>query len=63
MVGDEDQQQVERQRTEEKPLRFAYQARQPCGKRRRAALVRYGQSYSGSMMVSRSTMFEPRISM
>jgi hypothetical protein len=27
MVGDEDQQQVERKRTEEKPLRFAYQAR------------------------------------
>src|SRR5437773_4726554 len=62
IVGDEQQQQVERRRTEKKPLRFAYQTREPCGKRRRAALVCYGQGYSGSMMVSRSTMLEPRIS-
>ena len=62
VVGDEDEQQVERQRTEEKPLRFAYQAREACGQRRGAAPVRCGQDYSGSMMVSRSTMLEPRIS-
>ena len=44
MVGDENQQQVERQRTEEQPLRFAYQPREPGRKRRRAALVHYGQA-------------------
>ena len=63
MVGREDQQEIQRQRTEEKPLRFAYQAREACRQGRGAALVRYSQSYSGSMIVSRSTMLEPRISM
>jgi hypothetical protein len=62
MVGGEDQEEVQRQRTEEQPLRFAYQARQAGGKRRGAALFRYSQDYSGSMIVSRSTMLEPRIS-
>ena len=63
MIGDEDEQQVQGERSEEEPFCFAYQAREPGGQRRRAALLYCAQSYSGSMIVSRSTMFEPRISM
>ena len=63
MIADEDEQQVQGERPEEEPFCFAYQAREPGGQRRAAASLRSPQSYSGSMMVSRSTMFEPRISM
>ena len=63
MIGDEDEQQVEGERPEEEPFCFANQAREPGRKRRRAALLYCAQSYSGSMIVSRSTMLEPRISM
>jgi len=62
-VADEDQQQVKRQRREQEPLCFSNQPRQPGGQRRRAAFLSCGQSYSGSMIVSRRTMLEPRISM
>ena len=63
VIGDEDEQQVQGERPEEEPFCFAYQAREPGGQRRGAALSHYGQGYSGSMIVSRSTMLEPRISM
>src|SRR5207237_1025335 len=63
VIGDENEQQVQGERPEEEPFCFAYQAREPGGQRRGAALSHYGQGYSGSMIVSRSTMLEPRISM
>ena len=63
MIGEEDEQQVQGERPEQEPFCFAYQARQPGGQRRGAASLRSPQSYSGNMMVSRSTMLEPRISM
>jgi len=62
-IGDENQQQVERRRRQEEPFCFANQAREAGRKRRRAAFLPCGQGYSGSMIVSRRTMFEPRISM
>jgi hypothetical protein len=62
MVGGEDQQQVERCRDQEQPLGFAQQAGELCGKGR-AGFAGYSQVYSGSMIVSRTTMVEPRISM
>ena len=61
MEGGEDQQQVRRQREEEKPAGFAQQARQ-LG-RKRCAFTCYCQVYSGSMIVSRNTIVDPRISM
>ncbi len=67
MIGDEDEQQVQGERPEEEPSCFAYQAREPGGQRRSAASLPEGrnaaQPYSGSIIVSRSTMLEPRISM
>jgi hypothetical protein len=63
MEGDEDQQQVESQRKQREPFRFAQQSDQ-LRRERGAGFVRRSQDpYSGSMMVSRRTMFEPRISM
>jgi hypothetical protein len=66
MIGDEDEQQVQGERAEEQPFCFAYQARQAGGQRRRAASLPEGrdaaQPYSGSIIVSRRTMLEPRIS-
>ena len=52
---------LERQRDQRQPFRFPQQARELGGKGRRG-FFRYAH-YSGSMIVSRSTMFEPRISM
>jgi hypothetical protein len=63
VIGGEDEQQVQGECPEEEPFCFAYQAREPGRKRRGAALLRCAQGYSGSMIVSRSTMLEPRISM
>jgi hypothetical protein len=67
VIGDEDEQQIQGERPEEEPLCFADQAREPGGQRRGAALLPQGrnaaQRYSGSIIVSRSTMLEPRISM
>ena len=62
-VADEDEEEVQRRRAEEQPLCFAYETREAGGQRRGAALLCRRQGYSGSMMVSRSTMLEPRISM
>jgi len=67
MKCSEDQKQVQRQSDQEQPSRLAQQTRQLGGEGR--AFARYGQElvpvprYSGSRMVSRSTMVEPRISM
>jgi hypothetical protein len=67
VIGDEDEQQIQGECPEDEPFCFAYQTRQPSGKRRAAALLAEGrnsaQRYSGSMIVSRNTMLEPRISM
>jgi len=67
VIGDQDEQQVQGERPEEQPFCFADQAREPGGQRRGAASLPEGrnaaQPYSGSIIVSRSTMFEPRISM
>jgi hypothetical protein len=65
LEGCEDEQQVERSREDQQPSRFAQQAGQLC--RKGSAFARYAQGayppYSGSMIVSRTTMVEPRISM
>jgi hypothetical protein len=60
--GDENQQQVQRQGDQQEPFGLAQEAGQLRGKGG-AAFARYSQVYSGSMIVSRSTMVEPRISM
>ena len=87
---DEDEQQVQRERDQDQPLRFAQQAGELCGEGGCCFLLRHrarrstahrgprpggvvlgrhlfgtlqSACYSGSMMESRSTMFEPRISM
>jgi hypothetical protein len=60
--GGEDQQQVQRRRDQQQPPGLAQQASESCGKGR-AGFAGYSQAYSGSMIVSRTTMVEPRISM
>jgi hypothetical protein len=63
MEGDEDQQQVDREREQGEPLGFAQQSDELRRKRSAGFVGRSQDPYSGSMMVSRRTMFEPRISM
>jgi hypothetical protein len=63
MEGDEDQQQVDGKREQRQPLRFAQQSNELRRERSAGFVGRSQDPYSGSMMVSRRTMVEPRISM
>ena len=63
MERDEDQQQVDREREQREPLGFAQQSDELRRERGAGFVCRGQDAYSGSMMVSRRTMFEPRISM